>query len=301
MNEDAALSFEPQRRFLLNIAYRMLGRISEAEDAVQEAYIRWHFADRSSVADPRAFLARTVTRLCLDYLKSAQVKRETYIGPWLPEPVIDDDPTSAMDGDLSVALLMALERLSPLERAAFLLHDVFDVGFSEIATMLEKNEAACRQLASRAREHVRDSRPRFPVSQKDGSRLANAFFEALHSGDVQALQNLLADDVEFYSDGGGIKPAAINPLFGADRVVKFFAGLAKRAALAMPEIVYRGSINNLPGLISVESDGTVQSTAFDIRDGKIVAIYVVRNPEKLAHLNIGQNAGQPEPPTQEPS
>lgn len=264
----------------------MLGRISEAEDAVQEAYIRWHFADRSSVSDPRAFLARTVTRLCLDHLKSAQVKRETYIGPWLPEPVVNDDPTSAIDGDLSVALLMALERLSPPERAAFLLHDVFDVGFPEIAATLEKNEAACRQLASRAREHVRASRPRFPISKEDGSRLANAFFEATRSGDVQGLQALLADDVEFYSDGGGLKPAAINPLFGADRVSKFFGGFAKRANFVSPEIVYRGTINNLPGIISIEPDGTVQSTAFEIRDGKIAAIYVVRNPEKLVHLNI---------------
>lgn len=283
IDSEAAISFEPHRRYLAGLAYRMLGSVSEAEDIVQDAYLRWHGTDRTTVENARAFLSRIVTRLCLDYLKSAKVQRETYVGQWLPEPVIEENFDSDSSDDLSVALLLALERLSPLERAAFLLHDVFDMSFSEISQIIDRNEAACRQLASRARENVRASKPRFQISDEEGSRIAEAFFAAAKSGNVDDLQVLLAEDAAVYADGGGRKPSALNPLFGRERVVKFFAGLAKRMGEYVPPVLYKGKINGLPGLITMLD--TLQTTAFEIEDGKIKAIYIVRNPEKLGHLS----------------
>lgn len=286
MTDTATAAFESSRRFLLGIAYRMLGSVSEAEDIVQDAYLRWHQTNHAGVDNPRAFLAKTVTHLCLDYLKTARVKRESYVGTWLPEPVMQNDPIAALDGDLSVALLMALERLSPLERAAFLLHDIFDVSFPEIATLLEKSEAGCRQLASRAREHVQSSRPRYPVSEEDGSRIVDAFFKASRSGDVHTLEHLLSSDVTLYSDGGGVKKAALNPIFGREKNIRFISGLVKQYGHLPSRILYRGLINNLPGFITLEVDNTLQSSAFEIENGMIQTIYVVRNPHKLAHVKV---------------
>src|SRR5215469_7897308 len=186
--------FEMQRHALVGLAYRMLGSRAEAEDAVQDAYLRWHAIDHAAIEEPRRYLSTIVTRLCLDRMKSAQAQREVYVGQWLPEPVVDEDfdadSASELAHDLSVALMMTLDRLSPLERAAFLLHDVFDFGFAEIATTLDRSEAACRQLAARAREHIRAGRPRYPVSREEGHRLAGAFRKAAESGDVQALTQL---------------------------------------------------------------------------------------------------------------
>ncbi len=189
---DSAQSFEPHRRHLTGLAYRMLGSLAEAEDIVQDAYLRWHGAERGAIANPRAFLSKTVTRLCLDHIKSARVRREEYIGPWLPEPVLDPaalapDSASDMAHDLSMALMLALERLSPLERAAFLLHDVFDMEFAEIAPALERNEAAVRQLAARARAHVEAARPRFAATPDEGAKLAEAFLAASRSGDAAGM------------------------------------------------------------------------------------------------------------------
>lgn len=264
----------------------MLGSITEAEDIVQEAYIRWHRADHSTVENPRSFLAKTVTNLCLDHLKSARVQRENYVGTWLPEPVVQNDPVSSLDGDLSVALLMALERLSPLERAAFLLHDIFDVSFPEIAILLEKSEAGCRQLASRAREHVHSSRPRYPVSTEEGSQIVDAFFQASRNGDTAALESILAENVILYSDGGGIRKAALNPIYGKEKNLRFFEGLVRQYGQLPTKIIYRGLINNLPGLITLEADGVLQSSAFEIENGVIQTIYVVRNPHKLTHVRV---------------
>jgi RNA polymerase sigma-70 factor (ECF subfamily) len=287
----AAGGFEPHRRHLTGLAYRMLGSLAEAEDAVQEAYLRWHATDQGKVADARAFLSKTVTRLCLDQLKSARVRRETYVGPWLPEPLLEEagfaaDSASDYAHDLSVALMLALERLSPLERAAFLLHDVFEMEFAQVAETLGRGEAACRQLAARAREHVRSARPRFPVKPDEGARLAEAFLAAARSGDAAVLGRLLAADASLHSDGGGKKRAALNVIQGRDKIAGFFAGLArKRAATAAAIRVRPARINGLPGFVTVEPDGTVQTIALEIAGAEIAAIYVVRNPDKLRHVS----------------
>ena len=283
LETEAADLFRSLRPRLIRLAYRMLGSITKAEDIVQEAWLRWHRADRSAVRDPAAYLSQTVTRLCLDHLKSARVTRETYIGPWLPEPVFEagtDDP----EQDISLTLMLALERLSPLERAAFLLHDVFGMDFDEIAATLKRGSATCRQLASRARKHVRAARPRYNLSKDEGQRIANAFFVASRSGDVEALRALLAEAVVAYTDGGGIKIAALNPLQGFRRVAGFFAGLARKVNGAQPPILYRGPVNGLPGFVTLERGDVPEATALQIEEGKITAIYTVRNPEKLRHL-----------------
>jgi RNA polymerase sigma-70 factor, ECF subfamily len=287
--DSRAASFEAHRRYLMGLAYRMLGSLAEAEDAVQEAYLRWHRADIAAIDDPRAFLAKVVTRLCLDHLKSARVRRERYVGPWLPEPVLD---TAALDAesageyahDLSVALMLTLERLSPLERAAFLLHDVFDVPFVEIAAALGRDTAACRQLAARARIHVRAARPRFTPSPDEGALLADAFRRAVRSGDVGAMTQLLTDDAVLLTDGGGKRIAALNPIHGADKIGRFFAGIVGKTPELDAWRVRAAAINGLPGFIYAEPDGALQTIAFDIRDGRITAIYVVLNPEKLARV-----------------
>lgn len=280
--------FERHRRHLARLAYRMLGSVSDAEDVVQDAWLRWHEADAAAIANPRAWLTRVVTRLCLDLMKSARRRRELYVGAWLPEPLVETLATSSpVDDELDapIALMLALERLSPLERAAFLLHDIFDTDFAEIARLLDRSEAACRQLASRARQHVKlDMPPRSSVSSEDGARYARAFFEAAHRDDASALQALLAEDVVLHSDGGGKVPAAINPIFGADRVARFFAGIAGKF-LGAADTPYRPAlINGLPGYVSLEGGQTLQATALDIRDGRIHAIYAIRNPDKLRHV-----------------
>ncbi|MGP9810071.1 sigma-70 family RNA polymerase sigma factor [Rhodopseudomonas sp. NSM] len=282
ISDDAAASFAPLRARLIRVAYRMLGSVAEAEDVVQDAYLRWHRTDRAEVRDPAGFLTRVVTRLCLDVLKSARLRRETYIGPWLPEPLITAQPDEDGD-DITLTLMLALERLSPLERAAFLLHDVFGLGFDEIARTLDRDVAACRQLAARARGHVRAERPRFPMSDERGQAIAGAFFEASRSGDLKALTALLADDVVFYGDGGGKRIAARNPITGIARVTRLFAGLARKYHPSMSTLVAARWIDGLPGFISREADG-LQTTALAVENDRIVAIYVVRNPDKLRHL-----------------
>jgi RNA polymerase sigma-70 factor, ECF subfamily len=279
----AAAVFDPLRPKLIRVAYRMLGSVADAEDIVQEAFLRWLDADRDAVREPEAFLRRIVTRLCLDHLKSARHRRETYIGPWLPEPVVEDAEDDI--DDVTLPLMMALERLSPLERAAFLLHDVFGVPFEEIAETISRDPAAVRQLASRARNHVRAERPRFDMPRERGLEIAAAFFQATRSGDMDALRSLLAADVIQYSDGGGKRTAARRPLAGAGRVIDFHAALAQMFARRMSQLVRYGFINGLPGFVTVEEDGeTLQTTALEIAGGRIVAIYVMRNPDKLRHL-----------------
>ena len=291
---DPAVSFEPHRRRLLGLAYRMLGSVSEAEDAVQDAYLRWHAADRDAVSDTRAFLTTTTTRICLDTLKSARARREQYVGPWLPEPVVDTaalapDTQTELAEDLSIALLLALDRLSALERAAFLLHDVFDCSFSEVASALGRSEAACRQLAARARAHVREARPQSTSAVRDRSepsnhqQLVSAFVNAARSGDLQTLMGLLADDVRVMTDGGGKVPSALNVIEGADRTARFVVGAVSKG---LPEgsIIRLAPINGLPGLIVYRPDGSVQSVAFEIAHNLVRAIYSISNPEKLSHL-----------------
>lgn len=286
---DDSARFEPHRRHLRALAYRMLGSLAEAEDAVQEAYLRWHRADRASVADDRAFLSRIVTRLCLDQLKSARVRRETYVGPWLPEPVLDSatlDAESASDyaHDLSVALMLTLERLSPLERAAFLLHDVFEVGFPEIAQTLGRNETAVRQLAARARSHVKASRPRFHPSGEETARFLAAFRQASQSGNSGPLMAVLAEDAVLVTDGGGKRTAALVPIEGAAAIGRFLESVGRNVP---GEFQFREAfINGLPGFVVAEPSGGLQTVAFESDAGKITAIYVVRNPDKLTTVTF---------------
>ena len=276
----------PHRGRLLGLAYRMLGSRSDAEDVVQDAYLR--FAGAEGVQNAEAFLVTVVTRLCLDRLKSARAQREVYVGPWLPEPVFDAEGLSAdtateLADDLSFALLVALDRLSPLERAAFLLHDVFDTPFSEIAAMLDRTEASCRQLASRARRAVRDDRPAPAKTPDNHARLLQAFGEAVASGNVARLVELLRADAVALTDGGGRKTAARNPIVGADKIARFFIGLAAKNAghdIRVEPAMINGAIGALLYL-----DGELDHTmSMAISGEKIAAIYIVRNPDKLRHL-----------------
>jgi RNA polymerase sigma-70 factor (ECF subfamily) len=279
--EDAAESFNPLRPKLMRVAYRMLGSVADAEDVLQEAFIRWMGADRNEVREPEAFLRRTVTRLCLDQLKSARHQRETYIGPWLPDPVLEEEA----DEDVTLPLMLALERLSPLERAAFLLHDVFGLEFDEVAASIGRDAAACRQLAARARTHVREARPRFQVERQRGLEFAEAFFTASRKGDMKGLADLLAADVSVHTDGGGKRSAAMKPIVGFEFVMKFHEFLAKHFRSNGSTLVRTVFLNGLPGFITREADGELQTTALEIEDGKVTAVYIVRNPDKLKHLH----------------
>ena len=276
--------FEAHRPRLVRLAYRMLGSMLEAEDIVQDAWLRWRRADRGAVATPGAYLTRIVTRLCLDVLKSARVRRETYIGPWLPEPVVEPEDDALRADDLTLTLMLALERLSPLERAAFLLHDVFDVPLGEVAATLDRAPAAVRQLAARARKHVRDGRPRYDVSREEGARIAQAFFAASTKGDLAELRGLLAENVVILSDGGGKVVAFRNPTIGLDRALRLFAGLSRKFADKMPADIRPVWIDGLPGYISQGRGDVLQTTALEIEDGRITAIYITRNPDKLGRI-----------------
>lgn len=279
---DAASSFDPLRPRLIRVAYRMLGSVADAEDVVQDAFIRWLGADRAVVREPEAYLRRTVTRLCLDQLKSARHQRETYPGPWLPDPIVEPDQEK---DDVTLPLMLALERLSPLERASFLLHDVFGLGFEEIAATIARDPASCRQLAARARLNVRAARPRYQVEKERGLEIANAFFAASRGGDMAALSALLAADVSLHADGGGKRPAARRPIFGLGLVLQMHKGLAVLFRRYGSTLIRTGFISGLPGFVTREADGELQTTALDIEEDRITAIYVTRNPDKLRHLH----------------
>ena len=290
VSDQEVQSFEAHRRALIGLAYRMLGSRAEAEDVVQDAYLRWHGADRAAIVEPRRYLGTVVTRLCLDRMKSAQARRELYVGQWLPEPVVDeafeDESASDLAHDISVALILVLERLSPLERASFLLHDVFGLDFAAVAQALGRGEAACRQLAARARAHVEAGRPRFEASREEGDRLAAAFRQAAETGDIATLTKLLAADAVLYTDGGGKRVAALNPIYGAEKILRFFAGIARKNP-ALPDLEARpAAINGLAGFVMRESDGALSTLAIAHRDGRIVAIYVTRNPDKLTRVRF---------------
>ena len=297
---DPAARFEPFRRRLRGLAYRMLGSMADAEDAVQETYLRWHGADHDKVSDPRAFLMTTTARICLDMLTSARACREEYVGQWLPEPVLDTtelapDARTELAEDLSIALLLILDQLSPLERAAFLLHDVFDFSFGEVAAALERSEAACRQLASRARAHVREARPRGATApptrpgqiDPKHAQLMSAFAAATGSGDLDALTRMLASDVRIMTDGGGKVRSALEVIEGGDRAARFLVEVTRKrpGAWWRDDFTVRfGTVNGLPGVIVDAPEGTVQTTAFEIEGDLIQALYVMRNPDKLRHL-----------------
>lgn len=282
--DDATVIFETHRARLLRIAYRMLGSHSEAEDIVQNAWLRWVGADRSGIAAPYPFLARVVTRLCLDEMKSARARRETYVGAWLPEPLVKAEEDGVDEDDLTLTLMMALERLSPLERAAFLLHDVFGVPLGEVADTLDREAAAVRQLAVRARRNVQAARPRFPVEREEGERIARAFFAASTSGDTATLRTLLAENAVLRSDGGGKVLAFINPIAGLDRLLRMFEGVHRKWGAGWAQMIEPVWIDGLPGYVSRERGDILQTTALATEDGRITAIYITRNPDKLRHV-----------------
>lgn len=279
--------FEAMRAELVFHAYRMLGEYGEAEDVAQDAYLRWSAAlDNDEVRDERALARTVVTRLCLDRLRSARAKREVYVGPWLPEPVVSegtDDPAAAatLADDISFALLLALERLAPLERAAFLLHDVLDVPFAEIAQTLGRAEPAVRKLATRAREHVRDAGRHSRTDRKELLRVRDAFLAAIQNDDPGVLKQLLAKDVVFTADGGGKMPAATVPVIGAERVTKLLFGLKDLQGWRDIVRIEVATLNGLPGIVTFNRAGVQEVAALQIADGRVSAIYVVRNPEKL--------------------
>lgn len=275
------------RPSLIRIAYRMLGSVAEAEDIVQEASIRWLAIDHLAVREPAAFLRRIVTRLCLNELKSARRRREIYVGPWLPEPIFDPEDPDAPD-DITLPLMIALERLSPLERAAFLLHDIFGMSFEDVAQAIGREAAACRKLASRARNHVREARPRFSISNDRGRELAEAFFAVSRNGDMSALRVLLSEDVVAVADGGGKVSSSLAPLIGRDAVLARHADMARDFRAEPSQFIRYAVIDGLPGFVTIEAGGVVQTTALHIEDQLIVAIYVMRNPDKLLHLPEAQ-------------
>ena len=276
--------FEERRGPMIGLAYRMLGSRADAEDVVQDAWIRWRGVEAGEVANPAGFLNRVVTRLCLDRLKSARARREVYVGEWLPEPVVDADHQD-LGEDLSVAFLLALERLTPLERAAFLLHDVFDSPFADVARTLGRTEAACRQLAARAREHIKAGKPRYRPSVEEEQRLTSAFLAAAMSGDETVLRGILAQDVVLHADGGGIAKATMNPVFGLEKAVRLLLGLKKKFPTPDDTVARLARINGAPGIVLSNGGVVFQTMGLEIIEGRIAAVYTMRNPDKLARLN----------------
>lgn len=283
---DAAALYAEHRRFLLGLAYRMLGSVTEAEDAVQETFVRAQSAGAGDVASPRAWLATILTRICLDQLRSARVRREQYPGEWLPEPVRTDAPDAVIapvdpeDAEsLSLAFLVLLERLSPLERAVFLLHEVFDYSHAEIAAILDREEPAIRQLFSRAKAHVRAGRPRFAADPERHRELVIRFATAIGQGDLDGLRSLLAADAVARSDGGGRAKAALRPVSGDERVARLLLGLARKAAADLRYDLVE--INGRAGLTWRNASGVVGAMSFAIDRDRVTEIDMVLNPEKL--------------------
>ncbi|MEV0560912.1 RNA polymerase sigma-70 factor [Dactylosporangium sp. NPDC050588] len=280
--------FEELRPLLFSIAYRILGSVAEAEDAVQETWLRYEQTG-TRPASAKAFLSAVVTRISIDVLRSARVRREAYVGEWFPEPLLadpyDDPERSAELADsVSMAALLLLERLTPLERAVFVLREVFGFGFGEVAAAVGRSEAACRQLTVRARRHMDVGRPRFEADRRERDELAARFFDALHDGDVDALRELLSADVQMVGDGGGKAPALANTIFGADKVARLLAAYFPavfRADLGVEQC----EINGQPGAVFRDGNGNVAGTvSLDVLDGRIQTIRSVVNPDKLAHL-----------------
>jgi RNA polymerase sigma-70 factor (ECF subfamily) len=285
------VSFDSLRPLMFSIAYRMLSSVSDAEDVVQEAFLRYERARAGAdeIASPKAYLSAVVTRLSIDHLRSARVRREQYVGQWLPEPLLTDeegDPAAQAEqaDSLSMAFLLLLERLSPLERAVFLLHDVFAYGYDEIAAIVGKSEVNCRQLASRARRHVEAEKPRFEASRRERDELATRFFAAVSDGDLDGLVEMLAADVVVHGDGGGKAPQWGRPIVGADRVGRLFVTLGRQMAeLGLTAELHE--VNGQPGAVVLDADGQVVNVfALEIVDRVVQTVRSVINPDKLHHV-----------------
>ena len=278
---------EALRRHGFGVAYRMLGSVAEAEDVAQEAMLRLA-RQEEEIVEPAAWITTVATRLSINVLKSARARREAYVGPWLPEPLLEDPapgPASKaeLSDSLSLALLVLLERLSPAERAAYLLREVFGYGYAEIANIIEQSEVNSRQLVSRARKHLEASRPRFDADEQARDALLERFLAAAEEGDLHGLEELLAEDAVLYADGGGKRAAALEPIRGKRPIMELFSRVLAVNGFFRPEQLARASINGMPGFVVRTAEG-VQTTAFAIEGDRIVALYTVRNPEKLTHL-----------------
>lgn len=280
-------TFNQHRSLLFAIAYRMLGTVTDAEDMVQETFLRWQQTTEATVKSAKTYLSTTTTRLCIDHLRSARVQREQYVGPWLPEPIMTqqtNDPAAQVElaDSLSMAFLVVLERLSPIERAVFLLREVFDYNYDEIAQMVGKSPVNCRQILRRSRQHIADQRPRFPASHQQQEQIAAQFLEASSQGSLQDLLTLLAKDVTFWSDGGGQVVAALKPLQGAMKVARFL--LAIRSKWLSTSVAHVIEVNGQPGILYRVNDDIHSVMTFEIVDSYIQSIYSVRNPEKLKRI-----------------
>lgn len=278
--------FEELRSLLFGIAYRMLGSVTDAEDLVQEAYLRWRQVGQDEVRSARAFLTTAVTRLSIDHLRSARVRRETYVGPWLPEPLVTEgsppEERTVLSESLSLAFLVLLESLNPVERAVFLLRDVFEYDYPEVAAIVEKSEANCRQILRRARTQIEAHRPRFTPTREQQSRLTLQFAQACATGDLPGLEALLAQEVTAWSDGGGAARAALNPVFGQNKVARYFIGVTRKTPASRAWRLVE--VNGQPSLL-VSVDGRPRSLAtLELAGGLIQGVRVVLNPQKLARL-----------------
>jgi RNA polymerase sigma-70 factor, ECF subfamily len=295
----SSTAYQQYRPLMFSIAYRMLGSVTEAEDVLQEAFLRYHRAESAGtgIESPKAFLSAVTTRLCIDELRSARVRREAYPGEWLPEPLLTadaavlagpapDDPAAAAEqaDTLSMAFLLLLERLSPVERAVFLLHDVFSYGYDEVASIVGKSEDNCRQLALRARRHVADGKPRFEASRGKRDELAATFFRAVQDGDLDGLVGMLAADVVVVGDNAGVQPRWPRPIIGRSRVGRLLVGLAQQIKEA-GILIRPTEVNGQPGALCVDSAGRIANVfVLDIADGQVQAIRSVISPGKLRHL-----------------
>ncbi|MEV4676818.1 MULTISPECIES: RNA polymerase sigma-70 factor [Actinomadura] len=288
-------AFEEHRSLLFAVAYRMLGTAADAEDAVQDAWLRWSAADRSGVADPKAYLVRITTNVALDRLRSAQARRETYVGPWLPEPMLTS-PDVAEDAELaesvSMAMLVVLETLSPLERAVFVLKEVFGYPYAEIARALDRSEASVRQLGTRARKHVQARRPRFEAGGADRRAVTERFFDAVLGGDINRFMEVLAPDVALWSDGGGKVRAPRRVIFGAEKVGRFFSAVSQQTYQGVEPAdmrFERVELNGEPAVVVSGPAGPISAFTADAdADGRIQAIHLVANPDKLRALAEGR-------------
>lgn len=298
---EPADAFEQHRRLLTGVAYRVLGSVTDAEDVVQETWLRWSAADRADVRDPRAFLVTTTSRLALNALRARRNRRESYAGPWLPEPIrTRDDEPAAGTGDpaepvllaesVALAFLVVLESLTPLERVVFVLHDLFDFDHAEVARALERSEPAVRQLASRARQHVRERRPRQITDPAEHGRVTAAFMDAAVNGDVQALLDVLAPDVVLITDGGGLAKAARRPIHGADKAARFVAAISHEVTGVRWTLA---SLNGRRGVLVHLGEQLIATVDLDTAEGRVNAVRVQLNPDKLAGVSRSPQAGEP--------
>jgi RNA polymerase sigma-70 factor (ECF subfamily) len=291
MSRQTVQAFEAERKRLTAVAYRMLGRWSEAEDIVQDAWLRWQAADHTSIDSVPAWLTTVVVRLCLDRIRRNKAAREVYVGPWLPEPVLTieggehvPETHESLAGDLSIALMHVLERLGPEERAAFILREAFDTSYTDIAAMLGKNEAAVRQITTRARDRVRAARPRFDAKPETHQQLLGQFMSAVSANSMDQLMSIFRPDVQFVSDGGGKRPAAMRVVSGAEDIARLIFHLAQ--AKGGPARIKPVTLNGLPSVWFLDAQGYESIVQLDIIDGAIQSIFIMRNPDKLAHLAL---------------